>query len=236
MVKPNQSLQKKKPKKESSSNKRNPAKLPFNRPEYAPKSFKNDGGGDDDDDDDEDDDGEDDEEDPDLQLFMTKQKSGAPNSTAKSPTQPAGEIGASGSASKPTGAFEFKPMGASGSTPSAGGAGGLKLKSMKDVKSSINGSTPASSFKAEELKLPSTDMLQNKLNDPSKAISFNLNNSASLIKFDKIEPKAENAKKEKKDDGDEDLSDISLSEEEYETQDQLFCQYIKVNRTKQRYR
>jgi len=235
LVKPNQISQKKKLKKESNSNKRTPAKLPFNRPDYAPKSFKNDGGGDDDDD--EDGEGEDDEEeDPDLKLFMTQQKSGTPNASSKSPKQPAGESSAPKSALKPTGAFEFKPIGTSSAIASQGNSSGLKLKSMKDVKSSINGSTPASSFKAEELKLPSTDMLQNKLNDPAKSISFNLNNDNS-IKFGKIEPKGQNVKREKKkDDGDEDLSDISLTDEEFETQDQLFCQYIKVNRTKQRYR
>jgi len=32
------------------------------------------------------------------------------------------------------------------------------------------------------------------------------------------------------------LSDITLTEENFETQDQMFCQYMKVNRTKQRYR
>ncbi len=227
---------KKKSKKESTSNKRTPAKVSNPRPEYIPKAYKNDGQDDDDEGEDDEDEGDEEEEDPDLLLFMQKEKSNAPGGTPK----PAGATPSDNAASqeKAGGSIEFKPIG-SATTPviPQSTPNGLKLKSMNEVKSSIIGSTPSSTFKAEEFKLPSADALQNKINDGSNGIQFNLT-SSNLIKFDSIQAKNEGLKRAKKDndDDDEDLDDISLSEQDFQTQDQLLWQYIRVNRTKQRYR
>lgn len=43
-------------------------------------------------------------------------------------------------------------------------------------------------------------------------------------------------KKENGKDSEESLDDISVSEADIDTKDKIFCQYVKVKRTKQRYR
>ena len=231
----NVSSTKKKAKTISASNKRTPAKKTTSKTDYIPNKYKGDGKEDDDEGEDEEGDDED-EEDPDLALFLDRKKSGiSSNIQNKSQSKPIGSSSISPNMHKPGNTFDFKPViSGLGNTSAINTPNLMKMKSMKEVEKSIVQSTPSSIFKTEELKLPGAETLQNRLNDKS---TFSPLTNTNLIKFDTILPKGENLKRDEKVENDsENLDDISLSSQNFDTEDQLYCQYIKVNRTKQRYR
>lgn len=208
---------------EATSNKRMPAKMGINY------KFKGDGNASDDDDD---------EEDPDLALFNNDNKMQKKQSVRahQSPNyaKDASRKDSIKEESKDT-TIEFTkdcPRHLLQTPKSA--AQNVKMKSMEEAKKDIDDKSKASGIKIESFTLPGVANAQKpttpQTNDAAPAPK------ESLIKFEGFEGAGlKRAKKEKGDVG-EDLSEVSLSEEDIETQDNLFGQYVKVNRTKQKYR
>jgi len=228
-----------KPKQESSeertSNKRNPVKKDITKMTLNSK-FKNDGQNDDDDDEDED---EDEEEDPDLALFRNQMQKKASSVMSPAPNKPSpipGQLGSSMGKfnelndSKPS-AFEHTRKASRVSSP-VQPAEGLKMKSMEEVKKSL-GALGSSGISIE---FPSAAEIGARLEGdiPGTADALTKGNLDKL----EFESGTENVgmKRKKQKDTEEDLSEVSLSEQDIETQDTIFGQYVKVNRTKQRYR
>lgn len=225
-----------KPKQENSdertSNKRNPVKKDITKMTFNPK-FKNDGQNDDDDEDEEEDD---EEEDPDLDLFRKETHKKGSNVMSPAPNKPTSTPGSSFGKfnelkdSKPS-AFEHtrKPSHVSSPTQPAEG---LKMRSMEEVKKSLGGVSNA----GISFELPSAAEIGGRVEGDTPGTT-DLLTRGNLDKLE-FESGTENVgmKRKKQKDTEEDLSEVSLSEQDIETQDTIFGQYVKVNRTKQRYR
>lgn len=89
----------------------------------------------------------------------------------------------------------------------------------------------SSMIKFDTIKLPSAAALQSKIS--GKEEGSQVLSKENLVKFEETSGLA---RKQRRRDSGENLSEITLSEQDIETQDKIFGQYIRVNRTKQRYR
>lgn len=191
----------------SNSNKRTPAKKVSTRADYVPK-YRGDAKNGDDDDDDDDDEDDDDDDDEDLALFEKKssiKNSMSPSMPNKSPIKSNIDSSISPNLSKPSNTIEFQKIGSNPSSTPSQGMMNLKMKPMESVEDALK-STPGK-LKFEEIKKPASALT-----------------SQNLIKFEAIQVKGENVKRDKKkdDDGSSDLDDITISDQNYETQDQMF--------------
>jgi len=191
--------QKKKTKPPKSTNKRTPAKKVSTRREYQHPKFKNDGKNDDEEDDDDDED-DDEEEDPDLALFnnknLTRKKSSlSPNMVSKGTPKPNNSSQLSSTAKKT--AFDLHPVSSNmPSTPSQSLVGSIKMMPMKEVEQSIHG-TPAN-FKFEEIKLPGTSTISNRLSENTPQVSVQKLTRENLAQLEGIDANKSNLKRERK--------------------------------------
>eukprot|EP00343_Euplotes_focardii_P006034 CAMPEP_0205810646 /NCGR_PEP_ID=MMETSP0205-20121125/14821_1 /ASSEMBLY_ACC=CAM_ASM_000278 /TAXON_ID=36767 /ORGANISM="Euplotes focardii, Strain TN1" /LENGTH=145 /DNA_ID=CAMNT_0053088975 /DNA_START=53 /DNA_END=490 /DNA_ORIENTATION=- len=144
----------------------------------------------------------------------------SPNQVSKSLNKSNIGSGVSPLINKPSSTFEFQQMTPSLSSTTSQNVLGLKMKPMKMVEQSISG-TPIN-LKFEEIKLPNHSALSSRISD--QGTNFNPLGTPNILPFDNIKTTGENVKRDKtSDDGDsEGLSDITLSELDFETSDQMF--------------
>jgi hypothetical protein len=194
---------------EASSNKRNPAKKDITKKYIGGKKEGNDGndGNGGKPDDSDDEEDDDEEEDPDAALFAKKKSSMSPTPNAiKEETKEVQHQ-----------APKFTLAGAPGIHHSVSKG---KIEKEEEKKGPIT---------FDKIILPSRG------SPTSGALNLTAEN---LAKFDRSQvTKAQEANKVKEElSGEESLGDISVSTKNLETNNTIFGQYMKVNRTKQRYR
>lgn len=196
-------------KKTEDTTKRMPAKKGYGGNDKHHK-FKNDGQNDDGEG--EEDDEDEDEEDPDLALFNEanrKNSNMSPNQMKKSPSL--AKSSSNGPQAAPSGPmFDFPTFTSAVATP--GAASISSSAKNEEVKGGANGT-----------KLP-----------PASAIQFDLN--ATNLKKHNEGRKEGLKRRDRSGSVGENLSEVTLSEQDFETTDKIFGQYVKVNRTKQKYR